>query len=74
MHTPTAAFRVVPYFTHKHLELPDLKQHLNISVSRLRELENLTTTDPDDHGMLEATDYGDSGEAAEDIDEDEPNI
>ena len=74
MHTPTAAFRVVPYFAREHLELPNLKQHLDVSVAQLQELENSTTTDPDDHGMLEASDYGDSGEAAEDINEDKPNV
>ena len=74
MHTPTAMFRVVPYFAQEHLELPNLKQHLDVSVSQLWELENSTTTNPDDHGMLKATNYGNSGEAAEDINEDEPNV
>ena len=74
MHTPTTVFRVVPYFAWEHLDLPDLKQHLDVLVSQLWELENSTTTDPDDHGMLEATDYGNSGETAEDIEEDEPNV
>ena len=74
MHAPTAAFRVVSYFTQEHLDLPDLKQHLNVSVSWLWELENSTTTDPDDHRMLKATDYGDSSETAEDINEDELDV
>ena len=74
MHTPTIAFRVVPYFTRKHLDLPDLKQHLNVFISWLWELENSTTTDPDDHGMLKATDYSNSSETAKDIDKNKPNV
>ena len=46
-HAPIAAFRVVPYLAHEKLELPDIEQHIDISVSRLRELENTTNPDPD---------------------------
>ena len=44
-HTLIAAFQIVPYFTHEHLDLPDLKQHINVSMTRLRELEDTTTAD-----------------------------
>jgi hypothetical protein len=46
-HAPIAAFRAVPYFAREHLDLPDLEQHIDVSVSRLRELENTTNPDPD---------------------------
>ena len=46
-HAPIAAFRVVPYFAREHLEIPDIEQHIDVSVSRLRELENTTNPDPD---------------------------
>ena len=45
-HAPIVAFQIVPYFTHEHLDLPDLKQHINISVTLLRKLEDTITTDP----------------------------
>ena len=34
-HAPIAAFRVVPYLTCEKLELPDIEQHIDVSVSRL---------------------------------------
>ena len=46
-HALIAAFRVVPYFAREHLEIPDIEQHIDISVSRLRKLENTTNSDPD---------------------------
>ena len=45
-HTPIAAFRVVPYFACEKLEIPDIEQYINVSVTRLRELENTTNPDP----------------------------
>ena len=74
MHAPTTTFRVVPYFTQEHLDLPDLKQHLNISVSQLWKLENSTTTNLNDYGMLKSSNYGNSGNIAEDINKDKLNI
>jgi hypothetical protein len=44
---PVAAFRVIPYFTRKSLPLPDLDQFIDISTSRLRQLEESTTEDPE---------------------------
>lgn len=46
-HAPIAAFRVLPYFAREILILPDLEQHLDVSVARLRELERSTAPDPD---------------------------
>ena len=48
LHSPIAAFRVVPYFARDYIEVPDLEQHLDVSVARLRELESGTTVDPDE--------------------------
>ena len=45
-HAPIAAFRVVPYLAREKLELPDIEQYIDISVSQLRELENMTNLDP----------------------------
>lgn len=51
-HTPIATFQVIPYFICLHLNIPDIEQHLNISVSRLWELENSTMSNPDNHDTL----------------------
>lgn len=45
---PTAAFRVIPYFARKHIDLPPLDQFLDVSPDRLRELEDTTYVDPDE--------------------------
>jgi hypothetical protein len=47
-HAPIAAFRVVPYLAQKSIDIPDLEEHIDMSVARLRELEYSTTADPDD--------------------------
>jgi hypothetical protein len=46
-HTLIAAFRIVPYFAREHIDLPDLEQHIDVSATQLRELEDTTVTDPD---------------------------
>ena len=71
-HTPIAAFRVVPYFARRSIDLPDLDQHIDVSVARLRKLEATTMPDSDDHGMLESLDYstGDDGPYLHDEEED----
>ena len=45
-HAPIAAFRVVPYFAHEKLEIPDIDQYIDISVTRLQELKNMINLDP----------------------------
>ena len=32
-HAPIAAFRVVPYLAHEKLELPDIEQYIDVSIS-----------------------------------------
>ena len=34
-HALIAAFRVVPYLTHEKLELPDIEQYIDVSISQL---------------------------------------
>jgi hypothetical protein len=56
-HAPIAAFRVVPYFTREHLDLPDLEQHIDVSAARLRELKDTTVSDPDYPEIAEEPDF-----------------
>ena len=58
-HAPIAAFRVIPYFAREHLNIPDLEQHIDVSVSRLRELEDMTVPDPDYPEIAEEPVYND---------------
>jgi len=44
-HSPFAAFRVIPYFVRFHIEVPDLKQHLDVNVARLHKMEATTVAD-----------------------------
>jgi hypothetical protein len=48
---PIAAFRVIPYLARKAIPLPDLDRFLDIPVSRLTEMEESTTRDPEDEDM-----------------------
>jgi hypothetical protein len=47
LHAPVAAFRVVPYLVCARINIPDLEEHIDISVTRLREMEHNTAEDPD---------------------------
>ena len=47
-HTPVAAFRVVLYLVHDNINISDLKEHIDISVAWLCELEYSTTANPND--------------------------
>lgn len=46
---PLAAFRVIPYFARKQIALPPLKDLLDVSIDRLRSLENTTFADTDEY-------------------------
>ena len=55
---PVAAFRLIPYFARRKLQLPPLAELLDVSRKRLKELEDSTTADPeeildDDDGSVE---------------------
>jgi hypothetical protein len=46
LHRPIAAFRLLPYFTHKTIPLPP--DFINIDDTRLREMEHSLTADGDE--------------------------
>ena len=45
---PIAAFRLIPYFARRHIDLPPLEHLLDVSIDRLRQLENTTFEDTDE--------------------------
>ena len=45
---PIAAFRVIPYFSRSKIDIPPLDELIDISNERLAQMENSTTSDPDD--------------------------
>ncbi|KAF9543843.1 hypothetical protein CPC08DRAFT_649770, partial [Agrocybe pediades] len=44
---PIAAFRVIPYSARSSIPLPPLDELLDVSMKRLRQLEESTSTDPE---------------------------
>jgi hypothetical protein len=44
---PIAAFRVIPYFARKDIELPSLEEFLDVNDTDLKALENSFKQDPD---------------------------
>jgi len=48
---PIAAFRVIPYFERTTLPLPSLDALLDISLSRLTQMEDTTLADPEDDDL-----------------------
>ena len=73
VHAPVAAFRVVPYFARHELNIPDLEDHIDVSTTRLRELERSTSADPDDPEIAEPA-YADHPDEPADSDEDEERV
>jgi hypothetical protein len=47
-HNPVAAYRIIPYFVHEYIELPDFEKYSNISVKWLHEMEQSTAEDLED--------------------------
>jgi hypothetical protein len=47
LHSPFAAFCMLPYHVHEHIDIPDIEQHIDITVTRLREMEATYDPDPD---------------------------
>ena len=45
---PIAAFRVIPYFARRKLDIPSIDQLIDIPRDRLKELEVSSAVDPDD--------------------------
>ena len=46
---PIAAFRLIPYFARQHIDLPPLENLLDVSIKRLRELEDTTYDNTDEY-------------------------
>jgi FMN phosphatase YigB (HAD superfamily) len=67
-HAPVAAFRVVPYLARQSIDIPDLEEHIDVSVSRLRELEYSTTADPDEEDIEPDTTNNNNSDNDEDDD------
>src|ERR1700677_1404303 len=53
-HRPIAAFRVIPYFTHKSIPMPD--NFLDIKTKKLHELEETVDVDGDLEELPEMAD------------------
>jgi hypothetical protein len=49
LHAPIAAFRVIPYFTRQVLIIPDIDRLIDVSITRLRELERDDNTQLEEH-------------------------
>jgi hypothetical protein len=69
-HSPFAAFRVLPYHAREHIDIPDIEQHIDVTVTRLREMEAAYDPDPDDPdpGEHSPKDSGTGQEADADAD------
>ena len=67
---PVAAFRVIPYFAHKHIKLPSLTELLNVSIARLRELENTSDINNDEFNPEEVNQHRDDSDLQTDAEED----
>jgi hypothetical protein len=63
---PIAAFRLVPYFARRHIELPPLEELLDVSIERLRELEDTTFEDTDEFSNDETPDTDPQDESDDD--------
>ena len=61
-HMPFAVFRIIPYFAHEHIEIPDIQNHIDVMITRLREMEDATDQDPEDP-FLTPTDSPDTHRA-----------
>ena len=48
---PIAAFRVIPYFARKKIDVPDLDALLDISAQRLRDMEATNSEDPEEDDL-----------------------
>jgi hypothetical protein len=46
---PIAAFRLIPYFARQHIDLPPLEELLDVSIERLRDLEDTTYDATDEY-------------------------
>jgi hypothetical protein len=66
---PVAAFRVIPYFARTHIDLPPLDKLIDVSLERLRILQETTFEDTDEFfssGDADLSSLNDEEDAAED--------
>ncbi len=47
-HTPVATLRVIPYFTWKSLDIPDIQQHIDVTMAHLKQMEQTPDADPNE--------------------------
>jgi len=52
-HSPFTAFRVMPYFACEFINIPDIKQHIDVMVAQLREMEESTNMATEDNGTTQ---------------------
>ena len=70
LHSPITAHWAVPYFAQDYIEIPDLQQHVDISVTRLCALKQSMVANPDlpERVIEDISNIGDVAEA-EDLEE-----
>jgi len=63
VHSPFAAFHIVPYFMREFIDIPDIEQHIDVTVARLRKMEELTNAATEDDGatQVDTTPHDDEG-------------
>ena len=63
---PISTFHVIPYFVQEHINIPPLKDLIDISLHWLCELEETMLSDPDDEDKDLATDHHPSSDVDND--------
>ena len=55
-HSPFAVFHVIPYFARDHIDIPNLEDHINVTVVRLQEMEDSAevSKDSNNHAQSDA--------------------
>ena len=51
--SPIAAFCILPYFTRNHIDIPDIEEHINVTVAQLREMEDSAETGDGSDDLVE---------------------
>jgi hypothetical protein len=48
LHSPFAAFHMLPYHVREYIDIPNIEQHIDITITHLCEMEAVYDPDPDD--------------------------
>src|SRR5258708_4908376 len=68
-HAPVAAFRIIPYFVRKSLDIPDIQQHIDVTAACLKQMERTPDANPNKAEAVDEAladdDTSNSGEEAE---------